>query len=159
MSWLRGSDRGGVPRRSRDSTATAPTGILRGREGETDIPADLDGVVIGVFGLDQRRVARRLTGAGAANAASAATPDPLGPADLEKRYSFPDGDCAGQTIAIAEFGGGYFPDDVRTFCETHGRTLPQIETVSVGATSADSRADRGAVGGTAGPGWSERATR
>jgi kumamolisin len=59
---------------------------------------------------------------------------PLTPVELERRYSFPAGDCTGQTIAIAEFGGGYYPDDVGRFCETHGRPLPQIETVSVGAS-------------------------
>jgi kumamolisin len=112
-------------------------GVLRGREGELSIPADLDGLITGVFGLDQRRVARRLAQTAAAQAGAGAGPpgpDPLGPADLEKRYNFPDGDCAGQTIAVAEFGGGYFPDDVRMFCQTHGRALPQIETVSIGAT-------------------------
>jgi kumamolisin len=112
-------------------------GVLRGREGELSIPADLDGLITGVFGLDQRRVARRLARTAAAQVgagAGAHGPDPLGPADLERRYSFPDGDCAGQTIAVAEFGGGYFPDDVRMFCQTNGRALPQIETVSIGAT-------------------------
>jgi kumamolisin len=109
-------------------------GRLRGREGGLEIPAELDGMVSGVFGLDQRRVAHRLTGAVGANAGTAPTPDPLGPDDLEKRYGFPDGDCTGETIAIAEFGGGYFPDDVSKFCELYGRPLPHIETVSVGAT-------------------------
>jgi kumamolisin len=109
-------------------------GQLRGREGGLEIPEELDGIVSGVFGLDQRRVAHRLTGAGAESGATGATPDPLGPADLEKRYGFPDGDCTGQTIAIAEFGGGYFPDDVSTFCRLYRRPLPQIETVSVGTT-------------------------
>jgi kumamolisin len=116
-------------------------GVLRGREGDLSIPAELDGLVSGVFGLDQRRVARRLarTDAAAGPESPAAGPkapaaEPLKPADLEARYAFPDGDCAGQTIAIAEFGGGYFPDDVHTFCKAHGRTLPQVDTVSVGAT-------------------------
>ena len=109
-------------------------GMLRGREGAVRIPAELDGVVSGVFGLDQRRVAHRLAPPATPQAAAGEANAPLGPADLEQRYSFPDGDCSGQTIAIAEFGGGYFPDDVRQFCETHGRALPQIETVSVGAT-------------------------
>ncbi len=104
-------------------------GVLRGREGNVRVPSELAGIVTGVFGLDRRRVAHRLTG----HATAAPARDPLGPADLESRYSFPDGDCAGQTIAIAEFGGGYYPDDVTTFCQTHGRPVPQIETVSVGA--------------------------
>ena len=106
-----------------------PDGILRGRKGEIHIPADLDGVVTGVFGLDQRRVARRLTGPGD----SPPGPSPLRPEELEQRYSFPEGHGKGQTIAIAEFGGGYFPEDIRSFCEAHGRTAPEIEVVSVGA--------------------------
>jgi len=106
-------------------------GLLRGREGGLEIPGELDGIVSGVFGLDQRRVAHRLT---AGNGATGTAPAPLSPADLEQRYSFPDGDCAGQTIAIAEFGGGYFPDDVTRFCELYRRPLPHIGTVSVGAT-------------------------
>ncbi len=109
-------------------------GVLRGREGDVRIPSELDGTVSGVFGLDQRRVAHRLAHGGAAQAGPGDAIAPLGPADLEQRYSFPNGDCSGQTIAIAEFGGGYFPDDVRDFCQAHGRALPQIETVSIGAT-------------------------
>ena len=112
----------------------ARDGVLRGREGDVKIPSELDGLVNGVFGLDQRRVAHRLARGGAARAAPGEATAPLGPADLEHRYGFPDGDCGGQAIAIAEFGGGYFPDDVSKFCETHGRALPQIEMVSVGAT-------------------------
>jgi kumamolisin len=109
-------------------------GLLRGREGSVRVPSELEGVVSGVFGLDQRRVAHRLTGAGSAQAAPGQPAGPLAPADLEQRYSFPKEDCHGQTIAVAEFGGGYFPDDVRDFCRAHDRDLPHIETVSVGAT-------------------------
>jgi kumamolisin len=109
-------------------------GVLRGREGDLSIPAELDGLVLGVFGLDQRRVARRLARNDAAADPGKLASQPLKPAELEERYGFPAGDCAAQTIAIAEFGGGYFPDDVHTFCKTHGRTLPNIDTVSVGAT-------------------------
>ena len=108
-------------------------GVLRGREDGVRIPLELDGIVSGVFGLDQRRVAHRLTATGTPQTAAGEANAPVGPADLEQRYSFPDADCSGQTIAIAEFGGGYYPDDVSKFCETHVRPLPQIETVSVGA--------------------------
>ena len=112
----------------------ARDGVLRGREGDVSVPSELDGIVSGVFGLDQRRVAHRLERGGSAQATAGDGAPPLGPADLERRYSFPAGDCSGQTIAIAEFGGGYFPDDVRQFCQAHGCALPQIEAVSVGAT-------------------------
>ena len=125
----------GSPGRSRTLSCrsrtlrSGPDSILRGRKGEIHIPADLDGVVTGVFGLDQRRVARRLTGSGD----SPPGPSPLRPEELEQRYNFPKGRGKGRTIAIAEFGGGYFPEDIRTFCEAHGRTAPEIEVVSVGA--------------------------
>jgi kumamolisin len=107
-------------------------GLLRGREGDVHVPSELDGIVSGVFGLDQRRVARRLDRGAAAKGPGGAAANPLGPAELEQRYRFPGGDGAGQTIAIAEFGGGYFPDDVRAFCKAYGRPAPEVDTVSVG---------------------------
>ena len=151
---------------------------FRGREGQLNIPRALRGVLTGVFGLDQRRVAHRRLGtphAAAPGAASAASPGssgsaggagsagragsaasrtappPLGPDELERRYRFPAGGAEGQTIAIAEFGGAYFADDVRRFCRRHGREAPKITTVPVGlrpltrermrALPADRRAD------------------
>lgn len=109
-----------------------PTGAeFRGREGHLKIPRSLRGVVTGVFGLDQRRVAHRRLRAAQAAPGKTARPA-LGPADLERRYRFPAGDADGQTIAIAEFGGGYFADDVRRFCRRHGRDTPTITTVPVG---------------------------
>ena len=58
---------------------------------------------------------------------------PLSPADLEQRYNFPPGDGTGQTIAIAEFGGGYFAADVAAFCQKFKRQSPSIQAVSVDA--------------------------
>jgi kumamolisin len=113
----------------------SPTGQqFRGREGHLKIPRSLRGVITGVFGLDQRRVAHRRWRAAHARPGKAgqATPPPLGPAELERRYRFPEGGAEGQTIAIAEFGGGYFADDVRRFCHRHGRDVPAIATVPVG---------------------------
>ena len=129
-------------------------GILRGREGDLSIPADLDGLVTGVFGLDQRRVARRLARQPrrTARRRSGPGPDPLGPADLEQRYSFPDGDCAGQTIAIAEFGGGYFPDDVRDVLPDARSCVAADRDRVSRRHAADTPADRSPVGRTARPG-------
>jgi kumamolisin len=52
-----------------DATFRANLGLYRhdgheyrGREGTLQIPASLEGIVTGVFGLDQRRVARRVPG-------------------------------------------------------------------------------------------------
>ncbi|HEY7200765.1 MAG TPA: S53 family peptidase, partial [Candidatus Dormibacteraeota bacterium] len=101
-------------------------GDYRGREGDLHVPAELDGIVTGVFGLDQRRVARRK----ARTVPRAAAP-PLRPEDLERLYRFPPGDGAGQRIAIAEFGGGYFADDMEAYCAKHRRALPAVALVTV----------------------------
>jgi kumamolisin len=102
-------------------------GVFRGRVGAVTVPAALDGIITGVFGLDDRRVARR-----------AATPTQTGPAaltpaNLEARYQFPAGDGTGQTVAIAEFGGAYFPADAQAFCQKYDLPVPAITPVSAGA--------------------------
>jgi kumamolisin len=108
-------------------------GEFRGRAaGELQIPAELDGLVTGVFGLDERRVARRGTGAPAATKAPVASRAALGPNDLETRYNFPSGDGEGQKIGIAEFGGAYFPADLKAFCRKHGRPEPSVRIVDAG---------------------------
>lgn len=105
----------------------ADQGEFRGREGHLSLPASLNGLVTGVFGLDERRVARRSTTAASAPATAALTP-----ADFENRYQFPPGDAAGQSIAVAEFGGAYFSGDVQAFCQKYGRAVPTVTPVSVG---------------------------
>src|SRR6516164_429845 len=62
-------------------------GDYRGREGTLQIPAELKGLITGVFGLDERQMAKRKSSAAHASQALAA----LTPADLEKRYNFPAG--------------------------------------------------------------------
>lgn len=111
---------------------SARDGEYRGRSGALQIPAELKGIVTGVFGLDQRRMAHRKSGA-AVPASQAATLSPLAPADLEQRYNFPPGDGAGQNIVIAEFGGGYFADDVTAYCSKFQRPTPNVQAVAIDA--------------------------
>jgi kumamolisin len=116
--------------------ASAGQGEFRAREGSVSVPAEIAGLVDSVVGLDQRRVAERSAAVGAAISVA-----PLTPADLERAYDFPPGDCAGQKIAIAEFGSplqsgsflppAYFPDDVTSFCQAQKRPVPSITTVPV----------------------------
>lgn len=105
----------------------------RGRQGTLMVPAELKGMVAGVFGFDQRRMARRKSGAAAAvNPAAAILP--LTPADLENRYNFPPGDGAGQSIVIAEFGGGYFADDLIAYCKKFQRKAPpNVKAIAIDA--------------------------
>jgi kumamolisin len=108
----------------------SPTqGEYRGREGPLYIPVELKGLVDGVFGLDERRMARRKARAKAAPTGLA----PLTPADLEQRYNFPLGGAAGQSVAIAEFGGGYFADDLSAYCNKFQRPVPKVQAIAVDA--------------------------
>ena len=104
---------------------SADQGDYRGREGSLSIPAELQGIVTAVLGLDQRRVAHRR------HVAASTHLKPLSCSDLESRYSFPAGAGEGQQIAIAEFGGGYFPDEVQKFCQQQSRSMPSIKIVPV----------------------------
>ena len=116
-------------------------GQLRAREGTLMVPAELDGLISGVYGLDQRRMAHRHARSATAAAVSVGL-QPLTPADLQSRYDFPTGDGAGQTIAIAEFGENigngqvlppaYIDGDVAAFCAAHGLPVPTVRLESVG---------------------------
>jgi kumamolisin len=111
---------------------SAAQGEYRGREGQLQVPAELAGIVTGVFGIDERRVAhRRAVAPVAPDAAPAAAPPGMGPKELETHYNFPPGDAKGQTIAIAEFGGGVLMGDLDEYCGTHGRPVPHVRTVGV----------------------------
>jgi kumamolisin len=112
---------------------SARDGDYRGREGAIQIPAELKGIVTGVFGLDQRRMARRKSSAAVFASHAVGTLAPLAPADLEQRYNFPPGGGAGQSIAIAEFGGGYFSDDVAAYCAKFQRPVPNVQAIAVDA--------------------------
>ncbi len=104
----------------------------RGRQGTLQIPIELKGLITGVFGIDEREMARRKARSSRSLAATAAL-SPLGPSDLEQRYNFPPGAGEGQTIAIAEFGGGYFAEDLAAYCAKFHLPLPNIQAISVDA--------------------------
>jgi|SRR5215472_579238 len=114
-------------------------GTYRGRTGGVRIPADLESVIEGVFGLDNRPVAKRHSSApqATANGARAFTG-----VELAKIYNFPRGfDGTGQTIGIIELGGGYRPSDLDTYFSGLGLPTPTVIPVSVdGGTNTPSSA-------------------
>jgi kumamolisin len=106
-------------------------GDFRAREGSVSVPSEIADLVDAVLGLDQRRAAKRHATKPAATVATN-PPPAFRPADIEQHYNFPPGDCAGQKIAIAEFGEvAYFPDDVAYFCAYMGRKAPNVNAVPV----------------------------
>ena len=90
-------------RRSR-LDAEPRTETFRGYDGFISIPEDLTDVIVGVFGLDNRRITKRSAG------------DPPGTGlltvdQVRTLYDFPANQAAGQTVAIFS-EGGYLPSDI-----------------------------------------------
>lgn len=111
-----------------------PDGEYRGRTGELTIPADLEGIIEGVFGLDDRPQAKPkfkpyMPPKGAQARATSAAFTPL---QLAKFYNFPAGlDGSGQCIAIIELGGGYRTKDLNTYMKGLGLAAIKVKSVSV----------------------------
>jgi kumamolisin len=108
---------------------------FRGRSGYLYIPDELDQIVVGVFGLDDRPQAsshtRYYTPLGIipsayANAISYTPPQ------VAQLYDFPTGvDGTGQCVALIELGGGYKTQDLSTYFNQLGIKMPQVVSVSV----------------------------
>jgi kumamolisin len=118
------------------------SGDYRGRVGYVHVPVAVDGIVQGVFGLDDRRaVRRRRQPVRDRVAPHAATSEAIPaswykPAELAAHYQFPPGDGAGQCVAILEFGGGYFPSDLQQFCALAGiAQVPAVQALSTDGIS------------------------
>jgi len=117
----------------------------RYREGGLRVPAELDGVVTAVLGLDDRPQARsqvRFAPAGGlggreasspqAGAAAAAAQISYTPPQLGTIYQFPRGtDGTGQTIAIIELGGGFSATDLHSYFSGLGITAPTVTAAGV----------------------------
>jgi len=110
------------------------SGRFRGRTGAIYIPAGLEEVIQGVFGLDNRPQAKPHNRVrGRTRASDAATPNiSYTPVQVAELYRFPAGVTgAGQTIGIIELGGGYNPSDIATYFQSLGLTPPNVTSVSV----------------------------
>lgn len=121
-------------------------GTYRGRTGTLTVPGDLADIVEGVFGLDDRPVAKphfqRYQPRPQMGVQAHATAHSYAPTDLAKLYDFPKGDGSGQCIAIIELGGGYRPADLKTYFTRLGLLTPHVTAVRVdGAHNAPSTPD------------------
>jgi len=117
-------------------------GHYRGREGSISVPADLAELIEGVFGLDNRQMARRAGGGGVIA--------PVAPPQVAGLYNFPKpGSHIGrETIGLLEFSDpvagtcGYNPADINAYFTTSmgigpGYSTPALTDVGVnGATNS-----------------------
>jgi kumamolisin len=107
---------------------------FRGRTGAITIPAELEGIIEGVFGLDDRPAVQphfRLLEKGKVRPAAAGG-RAFTPTQVAQLYDFPRNvDGTGQTIAILEFGGGYRLTDLKKYFAKIGTKLPKVSAVSV----------------------------
>jgi kumamolisin len=104
-------------------------GEFRARAGAVHVPAELAGLVEGVFGLDDRPQAEpRFRVARDPAAASTA----FTPPQVAELYAFPSGLTGkGQCIAIVELGGGYDQADLDAYFGELGLATPQVSAVGV----------------------------
>jgi kumamolisin len=116
----------------------------RQRSGGLSVPAELDGIVTAVLGLDDRPQARALFRAVPRAAASTSyTPPQLG-----KIYRFPpDTDGSGQVVAIIELGGGFAQSELDTYFAQVGVPRPVVTAIGVdGAKNEPGQDPQGADG-------------
>jgi kumamolisin len=101
----------------------------RGRVGFVKVPREVKEAVAGVFGLDNRIVAKRALRVVRADEKAAAggstqTPGPTTSFygnQLAKIYNFPTGvDGTGENIGIVELGGGYSDADLKSYFQKAG---------------------------------------
>jgi kumamolisin len=109
-------------------------GRYRGRTGPVNVPSDLQDVIQGVFGLDNRPQAkphfrRRLQPGIHAHSAGVSYTPP----QLASLYDFPAGhDGSGECIALIELGGGYKTADLKAyFTQLKLSRKPSVSAVSV----------------------------
>jgi kumamolisin len=109
---------------------------FRARQGEVQLPAELEGVVQAVFGLDNRPQAKphfRMRPAEGGAAEPHAQSNSFNPNALAAVYGFPTGvKGEGQTIGIIELGGGFNSHQLAAYFSSLGVSPhPSVSAVSV----------------------------
>ena len=105
----------------------------RGRTGTVNIPAELNGIVLSVHGLDNRPQAQahfRIANSDAGPSAAAVSYTAV---QVAQAYSFPTAiNGKGQTIGIVELGGGFTQSDLNIYFEgLNISPAPTVVAVSV----------------------------
>lgn len=116
----------------------------RYRTGELHVPAELDGIVEAVIGLDTRPQARTQHHILPDADPGSAYPVPR----IGQAYHFPEGtDGSGQTVAVLELGGGFGQQDLDAYFRGLGLPTPQVRAQGIdGAQNKPGQDPQGADG-------------
>ena len=107
--------------------------VHRYRTGGLSLPAELDGVVIAVLGLDDRPQVRPCVQWFAPYGTASAGDGSLTAPDLVPVYQFPRGaEGDGQTLAILEFGDEFSADELTYYFASLGMDPPAVASAAVG---------------------------
>jgi kumamolisin len=119
------------------------SGTYRCRQGVIELPAELDGIVQAVLGLDNRPQAQphfRIRGAqpgGHIRRPQQAATVAFTPIQLAALYGYPAATGQGQCVGIIELGGGFTQADLQSYFSNLGLASPSVTAVSVdGITNA-----------------------
>ena len=120
--------------------------VSRCRTGELSVPRSLEKIIEGVFGLDNRPLARPMFQVAKKDGmfvSHKASPQSFAPNALASIYGFPGSATGkGQCIGIIELGGGYRTKDLSAYFKSLKITAPTVKAVSVdGGINSPSTAD------------------
>src|ERR1700761_3957920 len=109
------------------STTLKSTNTFRAMTADASVPDNLKDIVVGVFGLDNRPIARPMF-----QISHAASPQAFTADQLAKIYGFPTGVTGkGQCIGIIELGGGFKPADITNYFKSLGISAPTVKAIAV----------------------------
>ena len=107
----------------------------RGFSPEVQIPGELKDIVVGVFGLDNKPIARPMFQVAKKNGkivSHAEAPDSFTPDQLAKIYGFPQGVTgSGECIGIIELGGGFKTVDITNYFKSLNIAKPTVKAIAV----------------------------
>ncbi|MBA2678980.1 MAG: S8/S53 family peptidase [Ktedonobacteraceae bacterium] len=110
---------------------------FRGRSGPLYVPHELDGVIAGVFGIDDRPQTH--------TSAQRSTVTSHTVTQVASLYEFPTAqNGSGQCIALIELGGGYRASDLQTYFNSLKLAMPCVVGVSVDGVENKPGIDSGA---------------
>ncbi|WP_179412962.1 S53 family peptidase [Mucilaginibacter sp. E4BP6] len=113
---------------------------------DVQIPDELKDIIVGIFGLQNKPIARPMFQVAKKNGKSishAQAPQAFTPDQLSKIYGFPQNvNGSGECIAIIELGGGFRTADIANYFKNLNITAPKVKAIAVdGGKNSPTTAD------------------